>query len=163
MQLVVSQRDGTRHTILFDDTDAQVLSPYRWRAWRVPKGRDLFYAVADTPRPERRRLLMHSFLLGSPGVDHINHNGLDNRRANLRLATPAQQAANKRPIGGSSAYKGVSADGTGRWRAQIQVGGKPRYLGLYDDELLAARAYDDAARSAWGEYALLNFPEVTNA
>jgi hypothetical protein len=95
-------------------------------------------------------------------VDHINHNGLDNRRSNLRLATPSQNNANQRPRQDArltSKYKGVYYDKSrGRWAATIHVDGRTRGLGRYDTEDAAAAAYDHAAAEVWGEFALLNQP-----
>jgi hypothetical protein len=91
-------------------------------------------------------------------TDHINHDGLDNRRSNLRPVTPAQSAANRRPqIGSSSRYKGVQWSTRGRkWSAVINVAGRRRYLGLFVDEEEAALAYNAAVLEAYGDYAWLN-------
>jgi hypothetical protein len=93
-------------------------------------------------------------------VDHINHNGLDNRRANLRIVTKEQNNWNKRKYFGnySSRYKGVSRPkNCGKWRAKIFYKGKGIFMGYFDDEESAAKAYDAKARELFGEYAALNF------
>lgn len=93
-------------------------------------------------------------------VPALSANGLDNRRANLRAATRSQQGANRRDRRGASRFKGVSwSEERGRWQAHIRVNGKSIGLGRFDEEIEAARAYDKAALSAWGEYASLNLPE----
>ena len=95
--------------------------------------------------------------------DHINHNGLDNRRANLRLATRSRNAWNRRKakIKSRSKYKGVSWYNMGkRWNARIQVNRKAKFLGIFADEIEAAKAYDRAARKCFGEFAKLNFDKV---
>jgi hypothetical protein len=94
-------------------------------------------------------------------IDHINHNGLDNRKANLRLATPAQNSRNRRPVGrGSSQYKGVSYRKTdGVFIADIRAGRKRIYLGCFKREIEAAKAYDTAAKKYHGEFASLNFKD----
>jgi hypothetical protein len=107
---------------------------------------------------------MHREIAGpGPGqvVDHINHDGLDNRRCNLRVCSHAENVRNQRgQYGRSSRYKGVSRDRRlGKWRAQIWHNGKHTYLGLHDSETAAAEAYNAKARELFGEFAYLN--EVT--
>lgn len=94
-------------------------------------------------------------------VDHINHNGLDNRRANLRAVSQAQNNVNKPKQSGSysSKYKGVTSKVDRKWHAYIMQKGKYYYLGSFDDEQAAGRAYDEKAKELFGEYACLNFPK----
>jgi len=94
-------------------------------------------------------------------VDHIDRNTVDNRIENLRLATHAQNMANKGKQKGtySSEYKGVCwHKATKNWRARIMVDGKLIHLGLFIDEMDAASAYDEAAMKYHGDFARLNFP-----
>ena len=103
--------------------------------------------------------MMHRFLLDAPVglvVDHINHDGLDNRRSNLRLATYAQNAANRRRGKTNSGYKGVTWTGTA-WSAAAFVRGKRRHLGTFGTPADAARAYDRAIQNEYGEFACTNF------
>ena len=95
-------------------------------------------------------------------VDHINRDRLDNRRANLRMATNAQNQANvTKRQGMTSRYKGVSRHtATGRWQARISVEGKQMHLGYFAHEADAARAYDARAREVFGVFAQANFPEL---
>jgi len=93
-------------------------------------------------------------------ADHINHNGLDNRKANLRLATPADNARNARypKINTSSKYRGVWYNRqTQKWRATIRVNRKRKQIGYFHNEVEAAKAYDRAARKFYREFAVLNF------
>jgi hypothetical protein len=101
--------------------------------------------------------------------DHINHNGLDNRKANLRVSTHKQNVWHRRKFSGRtydglkrpsrSRYKGVDwSNDIKRWRVRIRVNGKRIYLGSFDNEIDAAKAYDIAAKKYRGEFAFLNFP-----
>jgi hypothetical protein len=94
-------------------------------------------------------------------VDHINGDGLDNRKSNLRLATRAQNGCNLRPQQGkSSRFKGVAWHVCGKWRAHISPNRTQIALGLFDDEIDAALAYDMAALAQFGEFARPNFLKV---
>ena len=93
-------------------------------------------------------------------TDHINHNGLDNRKVNLRPATFSQNLCNrpKRCTNTRSKYKGLEWDKTqGTWKARIQHNGRKKYLGSFKSESSAARAYDAAARKYHKDFAILNF------
>ncbi len=93
--------------------------------------------------------------------DHINHNGLDNRKANLRPATRAENSRNRRKFKKRKCYsrfKGICwHKGKEKWLAQIWFNRKAMYIGYFDDEIQAAKAYDDAARKYHKEFAVLNF------
>jgi AP2 domain len=146
---------------LVDSKDRRLVAGYSWSILDPEREgrRRTAYARTEIRRDGRLvALYMHQLLTGWPMTDHINHDGLDNRRSNLRPVTPAQSAANRRPqIGSSSRYKGVMWSPRHRkWSAVINVSRRRRYLGLYVDEEEAALAYNAAALEAWGEYAWLN-------
>ncbi len=93
-------------------------------------------------------------------IDHVNGNGADNRRANLRIATRSQNGANRGPQkNNTSGYKGVSRDKQ-RWQASITVMGVCHRIGGFDTPEEAAVAYDIRAREVFGEYAKLNLPNA---
>ncbi len=106
---------------------------------------------------------MHREIIKAPDnlfVDHINLNGLDNRKANLRLATKIQNSRNtpKMKRKTSSKYKGVSYQKRDRiWRAKIKINRRDKHLGSFRDEIDAAEAYDKAAHKYFGEFARPNF------
>jgi hypothetical protein len=145
---------------LIDDADAELVEAFNWRA---EKGTATFYARKTGPRPERIQTSMHRLILGLERgdrlcCDHIDGNGLNNQRHNLRVATYKQNAANRTASRNAlSHYNGVTLDKrVGKWRAQIQSGGKSIWLGQFATELQAAEAYDLAAVKVHGEYAKLN-------
>lgn len=151
---------------LVDDEDYDLVMQYRWfvKERQRPRRADGPYAITKTT-PRRGggqvTIYMHKLLTGWPSTDHINHDGLDNQRHNLRPATAVQNGANRRPVlGHSSRYKGVGwYSRHGNWRAHIRHGGRLHHLGYFAREEDAAKAYDVAAQAVFGEYAQLNFPD----
>ena len=145
---------------IVDAEDYERLKQYKWH---VDKGDSTNYAARGIVGKNFR---MHREILGAPKglvVDHINHNGLDNRRSNLRLCTVRQNNMNRRPSRRKnkwSRFKGVSWDKQRRlFTAYIQQDGKMVRLGRFESEVEAAKAYDKKARELFGEFAYLNFPE----
>jgi hypothetical protein len=141
---------GGRFAIV-DEADMELVSAHSW--WAQPGG-NTFYAVTTGS------IAMHRLIVGaSPGeiVDHDNHNGLDNRRANLRPCSHTQNMQNSRSRQGSaSRFKGVTRGYRNRWRASIQAGGERIELGSFDTEVKAAMQYDRAARLMHGRFAYTN-------
>ena len=150
---------------IVDPADYADLSRYKWRL-RKTKGKNVLYAERSIRRPDGKytRLLMHRQLIEPPAgyvIDHINGNGLDNRRANLRPATAAQNAWNAKKRNPRSGYKGVWLAGDKNlWRAAIVCDGQRRHLGYFKDKREAAKAYDEAAIIFHGDFAVLNFPKA---
>jgi hypothetical protein len=146
---------------LVDDEDFEELSQHKWFA---SKDRQTYYAVRNINRSGKYLLeRMHRRILdaqSSQQVDHINHNGLDNQRKNIRLCTDLENSHNMQKFpGGSSKYKGVCwSEQSRRWSAKINISNRRVYLGLFANEDDAARAYDIKARELYGEFAYLNFP-----
>jgi hypothetical protein len=146
-----------------DDEDYDLVVRFKWYVdEHHRRGRDSGpYAIANTYRDARHTsIFMHNLIMGTVGVDHRNHDGLDNQRHNLRVATPSQNLGNQRPqTGRSSKYKGVYWNGPRqKWHARIKIHGKQINLGLYVCEEDAARAYDAAALLHFGEFAYVNLP-----
>ena len=135
-----------------DASDAERLSQFQWRK------RGAKYAAALV---EGRLVRMHHIVLGTIDsgmvVDHINGDGLDNRRVNLRVCLPSQNAKNRKATAKphTSRFKGVSWNGRA-WVASISVESEDVYLGRFDHEVRAAYEYDRAARRYHGEFARTN-------
>lgn len=149
---------------LIDTVELPKCSPYQWRVAQTIRANGRLgnsYVVAG--RSDSGLIRLHTLITGYRRTDHINGDGLDNRRANLRPAMPPQNAANRGPRPGTvSQYKGVHwEESLGKWRPQIKDGPDRPNLGVFTDERDAALVYDAAAREAFGEFAWLNFPEVT--
>jgi hypothetical protein len=141
-----------------DDADYELVSAFPWRAVRIRHtwyaetyvggAREFMHRLLMCPRPDQQ-------------VDHRDGDGLNNRRNNLRSTTHALNQANRRRVRSKSGFKGVCWGqlASGKllpWRAYIQVDGRQRHLGRYATAEEAARAYDRAAREAFGEFACTN-------
>jgi hypothetical protein len=146
---------------LIDPSDIAVVSRFKWSG-SLQNGKRY---VSSTSRQYGPSVLMHVLLMGRRRgflTDHINGNGLDNRRSNLRWATCAQNQANKRhQRNARSPYKGAWPPSSNhpKWRAAITHAGVRYFLGVFDSAEGAARAYDSKAKELFGEFAKLNFPE----
>ena len=155
---------------MVDDEDYERLLVYKWHAapskWRVYAGR--VRRVSEGAGPER--VLLHYEVLGLMNplkdgrvIDHIDRNGLNCCKDNLRLCTNSENAANRGPNKQqkSSKYKGVFYLRERRyykagWVASIRCKGKRHYLGFFNDEYTAVKAYNVAAYRKFGEFAYLN-------
>lgn len=154
---------------LVDDQDFERVNQYSWRYIETGKMRKP-YAVCHRIKTETRfgtlrSMLLHSFILDAKVgeyVDHKDGNGLNNTRDNLRVCTQSQNLANsfKSKTGKrTSQFKGVRLrKDNHKYSAQIVVNDKYIHLGFFTDEIIAAKAYDEAAFNNFGEFARLNFP-----
>lgn len=144
---------------LVDDEDFETLSCHKWCADK--KGRT-WYAVRR-PGPGRANVLMHSAIAGTPAgmtTDHIDGDGLNNTRANLRVCTKGQNRQNQtRKIERcTSRFRGAHWDPVNRkWISSIRVCGIKKYLGRFSTEFEAAGAYDAAGIERDPEYFTPNF------
>jgi hypothetical protein len=147
---------------LADKEDFPLLSSRSWRA--QINGPNAIYAVYSQYRKHlglnALTVGMHRVVMNAPRdqiIDHINGDGLDNRRRNLRIVSSLQNMQNRmKHTVGQSTYKGIRPL-KGRWEARITYGGRRKSIGWFDTEIQAAQAYDTAARSIFGEFCCLNF------
>ena len=144
-------------TALVDYEDFERINRHKWVACPVGIA---WYAN----RTERgKSILMHRQIMRARKgtfVDHIDGNGLNNCKSNLRFCTARQNCWNRRPVGRYSRYKGVTFDRRRRkYYAVVRYQGDQLKYGPFDNEIDAARAYDRAALEYHGEFAYLNFPE----
>jgi hypothetical protein len=152
------------YVALIDEDDYADASRFTWSAVKRDDGR--CYAQRNIRTPDGRRTTerLHQYLLpGVERVDHKNGDGLDNRRANLRPATNAENGQNRRGLDArnTSGYRGVSWDRrAAKWQARIALNGRRSHLGYFTDPVEAARAFDEAAVRLFGEFAgALNLPD----
>ena len=147
-----------------DPEDYERLNKHKWHA---VNGKHTYYAERVTRVGKKRNRMiikMHREIIrvgDGKFCDHINHNGLDNRKTNLRPATQTENNRNRRKLkinNFRSKYKGVTWNQKEKgWAVRIMTNRKSRYVGCYKDEIEAAKAYDRAAKKYHGEFAVLNF------
>jgi hypothetical protein len=151
-----------RYSIV-DNKDYEYLNQWSWQFHRTRGGFNGYAQRKPLKREEdKKQLKLHRYLLNAPVnllVDHINGNGLDNRRENLRLCTNHENQQNqkkweiwgKRPT--TSKYKGVCWKKSNRlWVVKVQK----RHYGYFNCEVQAAEKYDEVAEKLYGEFALTN-------
>ena len=152
------------YSAIVDDADYEHVSKHKWFATvrRRADGTLRVYAKRNAKRDGGGWTVqyMHNMIAGTPPgmcTDHVDGNGLNNTRENLRICTHAENQRNQRKRGGASAWKGVYWNkSNSRWQSLIRISGKRIYLGCFTDEIAAARAYDEAAMKLHGEFARLN-------
>ena len=154
IEMIVHSIKFGKHSVLFDKNNYE---EFRQHKWSIAKRRGVFYCVCHS---NGGISLMHQMILpnNEGTVDHINHNGLDNRVINLRRASKAENCRNSRaPITNASGYKGVSFYGAyNKWRVQITKNGKNSHVGYYDKIEDAVLAYNKSAERHYREFAFLN-------
>ena len=146
-------------SIVDDEDYDRLIKMGKWNIMR--KGKNI-YARRNDKKATKSITLMHRLILDAPKdlhIDHINGNGLDNRKINLRFCTASQNQMNRTSVAGSSSrFKGVHWHiRNKKWQAQIALRGRYYYLGIFDNEIDAAIIYDEAAKILHGNFAQTNF------
>ena len=161
---------------LVDDEDYPELSKYRWYLHTGPDSKQK-YAVRQVVRRRGPRLagesggkncrnvFMHRQIMDFPEakeIDHINRDGLDNRRANLRVCSRSQNQSNHSlQCNNTSGFHGVTWNNTHKlWFAYTKYNGKQRSGGWFHDKVEAAKARDRLVKKLHGTFAVLNFPKL---
>lgn len=145
---------------LVDDEDYAYLSKVKWR---VHTNNELLYAITGSHHNGNKEVLMHVLIMKPPkgmGVDHWNHDGLDNRRCNLRVTTQSINMYNRRKtVGKFSTYKGVTwSPSHNKWLARIWIEKRMVRLGYFDNEVDAAKAFDAGLAKYRPGCSMPNFP-----
>ena len=139
---------------IVDDKDFEALNAHKWLA---SKNGYRFYAQRKFMNGCKwKTIMMHRVIMNAPDgfeIDHINGDGLDNRRDNLRVATRAQNSVNAGSHRDSKlGIRGVSPE-RGKYRASIRIDGKNKHLGRFHNVGDAIAAYQSAAKEHHGEFA----------
>ena len=152
---------------IIDDEDAERVLAFKWSYCPAGTGYATrnAYLGGGRKNPIRKTIALHRFIMNAPkglSVDHINGDSLDCQKSNLRVCTHAENTRNKRKhIPSASGYKGAYFDKRcNLFQALIRLDGKSKSLGYYKTAKEAAKAYNNAAYEAWGQYAHLNKLEI---
>ena len=146
---------------LVDGDDFGKVNQYEWKALKRSHGNNKFDVIRNETIDGKKKIIyMHRFIMNPENskiqVDHINGNGFDNRKCNLRLCSNSQNNMNKQKRSdNTSGYKGVSFY-KGKFYAEIMKEQTPYKLGTFKTALEAAKAYNAKALELHGEFARLN-------
>lgn len=145
-----------------DEADYELVKAHKWHACK-PKNKNIFYAKTTIKiKGEYKHIKLHRFILNATigsMVDHIDGNGLNNQRSNLRFCNYSENQRNRSATKKSkTGFKGVFKSQSGqRFVSKLGINGKDIYLGTFDHKEQAAKAYDYMAKKLCGKFARLNF------
>lgn len=158
---------------LIDDVDFVKVSKHKWNARKCSRKTGVWYAGrSEKNNGIQKTILMHRYILNLKSgeiIDHLDKNGLNNQRNNLRKCSHSQNMVNRRTWGNSK-YRGVSKITVkttikGRpiskrmFSVSITFNGSKKTIGHFNSEILAAQKYDEHAKKLHGVFAQLNFPQ----
>ncbi len=157
IQLSKQGKHKGKYVALIDDEDFEMVNAFKWQ---VHINNNRIYAFrAFRINNIMQSIFMHNLIKGSKMIDHIDHNGLNNQKYNLRICNHTENMWNRRPSKNcKSIYKGVTVNNKlNKFIATIYFNKKRIYLGIFEKEIDAAKAYDAKAKELFGEFAYLNF------
>jgi hypothetical protein len=144
---------------LVDEGDFEWLNQWKWHFHYGYAERSVNLGRDITGKQHTKTIKMHQLIMCAPKgmeVDHKDGNKLDNRRSNLRICTHAENTQNRK-VNYNKKFKGVNwHKRMGMWQVSIRVNKNLKHLGYFNDEIIAAKKYNELARSSFGEYARLN-------
>jgi hypothetical protein len=146
---------------IVDDEDYDELMKYKWYAI---KGSTIYFYARRTPfKDGQHKISMHRQILNFPDkiIDHVNRNGLDNRKSNLRLCSKSENRINcKKHKNNTSGFRGVSWHPLiKKWQVRIQHNNISVHIGYFSEKIQGAKSYDKKAIEFFGKFVVLNFPE----
>ena len=152
----------TDEVMFVDNEDFERVNKYKWRLNQVIHSKYGLGRIEDKKTGKKRSVMAHRFVLNLEDkltIDHIDRNGLNNQKSNLRIATPSENQHNRGlNKNNTSGYKGVTFNKMAKkWQSQIRYEYKTLYLGCFENQKEAAVEYDKKAKELFGEFALLNF------
>ena len=159
MEITINSPKHGEFKFLIDDEDYEKVKDYRWY---VVVDEDRRYVRAHEKKSENySKVRLHRLIMNYSGnmfVDHINGNGLDNRKENLRICTNSENNMNSiKRKKGTSVYKGVSFDKSrNKYESYITINKKKIHLGRYETEEQAAQAYNNVVENHFGRFARPN-------
>jgi len=158
-KIILHSKTHGQKTVFVDDEDYEKLSKFKWSVTRGYSARQLSRKNGAKPR----KILMHRLIMGvlddfTKHIDHIDGNGFNNQKSNLRLCTHKQNMCNQtKRRNGTSKFKGVYFDKSrNKWVSMIRFEGRSRSLGRFNCETKAAIRYNEEAKILHGEFANLN-------
>ena len=156
IKLSQTGKHAGKYVALVDDEDFEALNEIKWSIMKCP--RSLYAVKIIRVNGRTATIRMHQLVLNGKGIDHIDGNGLNNQKYNLRFCTNSENQMNvRKQKNTSSIYKGVCFHKiTGKWMAHIRINGKRIHLGLFISEVDAAKAYNAKAIELFCGFAHLN-------
>ena len=151
------------YVAIVDDEYYERINQHKWQVFKKAKENTVYARGIVKIYSRTKHVFMHRYIMGlistdKNQIDHINHDGLDNRKVNLRVCSTSQNGMNRQPDKNvSSKYRGVSWVKRDKvWQVSIACNKKQYYLGVFKCEKEAAEAYNNRAKELYGEFACLN-------